>query len=111
MAESTSNIKHHQSCRSVRVLPRQHPHERTRDAAACGIVPLACEDSEVHLFVGVDQNGVACSTRSSSISAISTIFCPADTRRTSPHSANEHEQLRLLVSRCRPGSGQDECHL
>jgi hypothetical protein len=48
----------HQTCRSVRVSLRQHAHGRARDAAACGIVSVTCEDSEVQIFVGADRNGV-----------------------------------------------------
>ena len=68
-------ILRHRTCRSVRVLTRQHAHGRARDAAACGIAPLACEDSEVQIFAGADRNGAVCSTCLSSISAISSIFC------------------------------------
>ena len=45
-------------CIQLRVLPRQHAHGRDCDAAACGIVSVTCEDSEVQIFVGADRNGV-----------------------------------------------------
>ena len=65
MAECTSNLASPDQP-SVRVLLRQHAHERARDEAACAIVPRTCEDCEVQIFEGEDRNGVVCSTRSSS---------------------------------------------
>ena len=38
------------------------------------------------------------------VSVLSTLAGP-------PHTADEHEQLQMLVPSDRPGSGQDQCHL